>query len=409
MRKNKIVLIVLSLFLQTVLKAQVGGCTDVLALNYNALANQNDGSCNYAIASIAPISSFNLDSNLNETSGLINWNNSIWTHNDNSDLNLYSIDTLNGSYLQSCMLAGVLNNDWEEISQDINFIYVGDFGNNQNGNRTNLKILRIIKTSILANAPIIDTINFSYSDQNNFTATGGNNTDFDCEAFIVSTDSIYLFTKQWLSNKTSLYALCKLPGTYVANLKSTFDVQGLITGAVYLESKNLIALCGYSNLLQPFTYLLYDFNGSNYFGGNKRKIAISLPFHQVEGICSTNGLNYYFSNEYFSQPPIVTNVQKLHVFDLSVYLLNYLTSEPTHEKINNYLIYPVPANDVLTIKTDKMHLPTNYFIINELGGIVLNGKLTSEHETISITNLKSGSYIVSIGIRKQETFRIIKK
>ena len=56
-----------------------------------------------------------------------------------------------------------------------------------------------------------------------------------------------------------------------------------------------------------------------------------------------------------------------------------------------------------------MHLPTNYFIINELGGIVLNGKLTSEHETISITNLKSGSYILSIGIRKQETFRIIKK
>lgn len=409
MRKNKIVLIVLSLFLQIVLKAQVGGCTDILALNYNALANQNDGSCSYAIASIAPISSFNLDSNLNETSGLINWNNSIWTHNDNSDLNLYSIDTLNGSYLQSCMLAGVLNNDWEEISQDINFIYVGDFGNNQNGNRTNLKILRIIKTSILVNAPIIDTINFSYSDQNNFTATGGNNTDFDCEAFIVSTDSIYLFTKQWLSNKTSLYALCKLPGTHVANLKSTFDVQGLITGAVYLESKNLIALCGYSNLLQPFTYLLYDFNGANYFGGNKRKIAIALPFHQVEGICSTNGLKYYFTNEYFSQPPIVTNVQKLHVFDLSVYLLNYLTSEPTHEKINNYLIYPVPANDVLTIKTDKMHLPTNYFITNELGGIVLNGKLMSEHETISITNLKSGFYIVSIGIRKQETFRIIKK
>lgn len=78
------------------------------------------------------------------------------------------------------------------------------------------------------------------------------------------------------------------------------------------------------------------------------------------------------------------------------------------KKINNYLIYPVPANDVLTIKTDKMHLPTNYFITNELGGIVLNGKLMSEHETISITNLKSGSYILSIGIRKQETFRIIK-
>jgi hypothetical protein len=51
--RKKNVLIVLSLFLQTVLKTQVGGCTDILALNYNALANQNDGSCNYAISSIA--------------------------------------------------------------------------------------------------------------------------------------------------------------------------------------------------------------------------------------------------------------------------------------------------------------------------------------------------------------------
>jgi len=85
--------------------------------------------------------------------------------------------------------------------QDKDYLYVGDFGNNLNGNRTDLKILRIRKNSVLVNPLKIDTINFSYSNQTNFTPTGTNNTDFDCEAFIVASDSIYLFTKQWISKR----------------------------------------------------------------------------------------------------------------------------------------------------------------------------------------------------------------
>jgi hypothetical protein len=62
----------------------------------------------------------------------------------------------------------VKNTDWEEISQDSSYIYVGDFGNNYQGNRTDLHILRIEKKSFLLNQPIIDTISFSYSNQTDF-------------------------------------------------------------------------------------------------------------------------------------------------------------------------------------------------------------------------------------------------
>jgi hypothetical protein len=105
---------------------------------------------------------------------------------------------------------------------------------------------------LFTSALSVDTIWFTYSNQTDFTATSGNNTNFDCEAFIVSSDSIYLFTKQWLNQQSTIYVLPKIPGTYSAQLKATIPVNGLITGANYQEEKRLITLIGYSSLLQPF-------------------------------------------------------------------------------------------------------------------------------------------------------------
>ena len=234
-------LFVLLLLILNNLKAQPG-CTDPLASNYNHLAAQNDGSCVYSAATISAGTSVQLPAIMQETSGLIFWNNRLWTHNDDSDINLYAFDTNAVNIFEAYALTGTANIDWEEISQDSAYIYVGDFGNNVNGNRTNLKILRIEKNTLLTHAPIIDTIAFAYANQTDFSPTGGNNTDFDCEAFIVTTDSIYLFTKQWVSQKTALYVLPKTPGNHLAQYKTTLDVQGLVTGAVYLENANLVVL-----------------------------------------------------------------------------------------------------------------------------------------------------------------------
>lgn len=304
------------------INAQISGCTDPLSTNYNPAATLNDGSCAYAAASIAPATSVTLPATVNETSGLIQWNGNIYTHNDNSNTNLYALNA-SGSIMQTLSIPGVTNQDWEEISQDTDYIYLGDFGNNSNGNRANLKIYKVSKASLLEGNPEVSVINFTYSNQSSFTATGSNNTDFDCEAFIVSGDNIYLFTKQWVTKKTSIYSLSKTPGTHVANLETTFNVNGLITGATYLEDKNLVVLSGYSTSVQPFLYLLYDFDGTAFFSGNKRKINMSLPFNQAEGITTLNGLDYYVTNEHLSQS-FLNIPQKLHRFDLRPYLANYI-------------------------------------------------------------------------------------
>jgi hypothetical protein len=409
MKKVYLIFVLLFLVFTPNLKAQSYGCTDPKAANYNSSSSYNDGSCIYNLDTISPTSSFNLDTILSETSGLIKWNNQIWTHNDSGgDTNLYALDTLNGSIIRSLPLNGISNTDWEEISQDSNFIYIGDFGNNQNGVRIDLKILRVSKNSILTNSPLIETINLTYSNQTNFTALAANTTDFDCEAFLVSKDSIYLFTKQWSNRQTSTYALPKNPGTHIAKLQSTMNVQGLITGSVYIESKKLVVLSGYSTLLQPFIYLLYDFQDSRYFSGNKRKIIISLAFHQVEGITTANGLKYYISNEYLPQLNIL---QKLHILDLSTFLENYLSTPLAIEENdikNRLVVYPVPASNLITIITSNDFINKKYILTNYLGQVVLSGTLTAHNHSINISTLTAGIYILKLGANSKQTIKLIK-
>jgi hypothetical protein len=141
---------------------------------------------------------------------------------------------------------------------------------------------------------------------------------------VVLGDSIYLFTKQWKRQRTAVYTLPKTPGNYRARLKDSFNCKGLITDATIVPNKRLLVLSGYNKLLSPFVYLFYDYERSDFFSGNKRKIKIALPFHQIEAITTQNGLRYYLSNEKITRKPILDVPQQLHQLDLSPYLSRYL-------------------------------------------------------------------------------------
>lgn len=411
MKLSYLILFLISVTLAKMSEAQVIGCTDGLALNYNPFALVNDGSCSYEELPVMPVAGFSLSSAIGETSGIIFWNGSLWTHNDNGDINLYALDTLTGEIISAYELTGAVNIDWEEISQDENYIYIGDFGNNSSGNRKDLRILRMSKNSILNGPPLIETVDFSYSGQTDFLGSGPNNTDFDCEAFVVTADSIFLFTKEWISRRTSLFALPNIPGTHTAEFRGTWDVQGLITGSVLLEEKRIIALCGYSSLLEPFIYLLYDYAGTSFFSGNKRKIPVSLPFHQVEAITTENGLKYYITNENFVQSPFVNSPQKLHIIELNIFLENYLGRpagiiEP--DKMGEYPVFPVPAGNFITISSSAGQLPSRYFITNREGKIIQTGRLEGENPVIDISGLTSGLYILKLGRGGSDTYKFIK-
>lgn len=124
--------------------AQIRGCTDPLSKNYNPDATVNDGSCLYKKFKIKPEYSIKLSDSIHETSGLIAFDTLLWTHNDDHDKTIYGLDSL-GKIRKKIVLDEVVNHDWEEISQDGTHIYIGDFGNNASGNRTDLHILKIEK------------------------------------------------------------------------------------------------------------------------------------------------------------------------------------------------------------------------------------------------------------------------
>lgn len=323
--------------------AQVAGCIDPAATNYNASATVNNGSCIYALTSYTPLKKVDpLSPALKETSGLQMAGNFLWTFNDSgNDPVLFRIDTLTNAVLQAVTLGGATNVDWEDIGFDGTYLYIGDFGNNANGARTDLKIYRLklgdIPAYTVDPAPtipsgLIDVINFTYKDQDPVTATAPNATKFDCEAMLVDGGKIHLFTKNWVNNNTTHYRIDGVaPGSYEAIPLETLATNYLVTAADKAPGKDVVVLLGYQNsgTGNHYMQLLSDFSGGLYFNGNKR--LISLPdatiMGQAEGITFRNGTYGYISNEAFSRTVLGFTIsvdQKLRSFNTTSFLPLYV-------------------------------------------------------------------------------------
>ena len=109
------------------LTAQVQGCTDTRASNYNATATINNGSCEYAPSDVA-LKNFKkatLPATINEISGIIYFDGKLYGHNDSGGQPaIYEIDTSTGAITKTITLQGASNIDWEDITQDDKNIYI---------------------------------------------------------------------------------------------------------------------------------------------------------------------------------------------------------------------------------------------------------------------------------------------
>ncbi|MCC6460509.1 MAG: hypothetical protein IT260_08565 [Saprospiraceae bacterium] len=310
----------------SVLGAQ-SGCTDPQASNYNPNATVNDGSCVYPVTNYTLTLKTALSTTINETSGLVMANGVVWTHNDSGNpAQIFKIDTLSNAILQTVNIGGASNVDWEDITFDGTHFYVGDFGNNANGNRTDLKIYKFPLSAIPSGSVVtvpagqVQVINFSYEDQINFTPTGSNNTSFDCESLVYHDGELHLFSKDWVNHTCSHYTLPTTPGSYQAQNQETFFANGLVTGAD-ISGEGVIMLLGYQSTGGPlFFWLLFDYPGGAFFSGNKRRIELGSFFvwGQAEGICLRNNGYGYVSNERVS----VLVPARLYSFQISQWLQN---------------------------------------------------------------------------------------
>ncbi len=291
MKKLLILLIAVNIIFANQLLAQVYGCTDSKANNYNPSAIINDGSCTYNVTLYNPQVRYLLPDEIEESSGLAYFKDKLWTINDSGGLPvLYAFDTTSGEILQRITVLGATNVDWESLADDEHNIYIGDFGNNS-GIRDDLTIYKVNKSTISdeGNGSVLSNkITFTYSDYPSEKIKSRNH-NFDCESFIAKDEWLYLFSKNRGDQKTKLYRLPVEPGDYVAEHLATFDSKGLITGADINVTCNEVTLIGYVDQSWiPFSWLLFDYDDNDFFSGNKRRIDMpNIVATQTEAIAYT--------------------------------------------------------------------------------------------------------------------------
>lgn len=274
-------------------------------------------STNLLLGQSEPITIGELPFEINETSGLIQYNDRLITHNDSGNLpQLYEIDKNTLEITRIVTVANVVNTDWEDITQDDDFIYIGDIGNN-NGNRTDLKILRIRKSDYdVLDTVTAETISYAYEDQTSFISDRNN--DFDAEALLVFGDDLLIFTKEWQSRGTVAYRIPKLPGDFTAVNIGRYQIDGLVTGAAQNSvNANEFYLVGYSEILLPF-FVRFNFQDSaTIFSGVIEKSSLNTGIAQIESITFNAEMNlFYVTSEEFINQPIINSSARLFSFSL---------------------------------------------------------------------------------------------
>lgn len=373
------------------------GCTDPQAINFDASAQFNDGSCQYAPSTHTPTLLQNLSPVLKENSGMVVWNNHIWMLNDGGSLPMLLKLDLNGNIVDSLVLTSATNVDWEALTQSPTHLYIGDFGNNA-GNRTDLAIYEVSKQDVLASTTHeVSSIKrtFNYADQAQFNGpTNGH--AFDCEAFYCDQDSLVMLTKNWNNLYTKRYRFPTLwqDTLSISPIDSLF-VDGLITDvSIDAPSKRVVAL-GYknngSNFYTSFVYVFFDFLGSNIFSGNKRRIELGnmLSLGQTEGIAWQDSVHAFISSEQIAS--IITIPPKLFSTDFTTY---FNGNAGLNETTQSVTVHPNPGNGFIYIPIEFTGETVR--IYSAMGTFIIEKPVENEGR-IDLGGLAVGTYVIKAG------------
>lgn len=178
-----------------------------------------------------------LDSRMQESSGLAWHGDSLWTHNDSGDTARVFQLNLRGELLREIVIGNAQNVDWESMAHDADYLYVADTGNNAN-TRSEFSIYRIAWEDLLAGQADAERISIRYSDHISGDRMSHN---FDAEGLTVWQDELWLFSKNRGDQQSKLYRFPKLPGQYVIEPSQSLPVNALVTAAdIHPETGRLV-------------------------------------------------------------------------------------------------------------------------------------------------------------------------
>lgn len=317
-----------------------------------------------------------LDDAINESSGLVKIGDRLITHNDSGNpAELYELDANTGEVMRTVSINNATNVDWEDITFDENYIYIGDFGNNS-GSRTDLKVYKISLEEYLTNDSVnAEVINFSYAEQTDYSPSPFT-TNFDAESLIVVNDQLYIFSKNWGNLQTDIYALSTTPGTYALEKIGNIQAECLVSGAAYNTETNHILLIGYF-FSANYVFELSQIDFNEFSIGNTQRYEFTPPSNastQIEGITYANENTYLLTSEEFddkSSALLELETATMHVSQVDA-----------NEKCE---IYPNPASDVVTIDCSGL----KYVELYNAQGLLIR---KHSGRNLDVNNLPKGVY-----------------
>ncbi|MBI1221202.1 MAG: hypothetical protein GC180_01255 [Bacteroidetes bacterium] len=344
-----------------------------------------------------------------ESSGLEWVAGGLWSFNDSGNPPfLFQLDSNDGTIIKKVTIGNYGNTDWEDIASDSDYLYVGDFGNND-GNRKDLKVLRIPVASLMSLSDTTvdaEAIEFSYSDQTDFNPAGG--TNFDCESMLAMGNSLYLFTKDRGDYHTRVYPLSKIPGTYSISSVATFNSACLITAADINPSQNTIALLAYSSgKTGSRIFLLSNFSGNAIFSGKIQDILLTPNANgwQTEGLLFLSDERIFVSCEATSSYP-----SGLYSIDLP-----YLKSDPLSVgKLSNadtIHLYPVPSTGWVYI-SGMDEITSDSTLVMDPSGKQFTVPIRKEGRgsiAMDLSELPSGTYFLRLTSLPRRTYKIVRE
>jgi hypothetical protein len=95
--------------------------------------------------------------------------------------------------------------------------------------------------------------------------------------------------------------------------------------------------------------------------------------------------------------------------NVAVLTVNNNTGINEVSQSNLFSVYPNPANSQINVKADAKLLGSIYTVYDNIGKLVLTGKINSENTVIELGNLSGGIYLFSVGENLKQTFKVIKE